>query len=509
MPNQAENSRDVDTAQITVARIEMANSDLYNVDLAPTTMAQRKWSMWNIASLWIGMAVCIPTYMLAAGLIDSGMSWQEAMFTIVLGNVIVLFPMVLNAHAGTKYGIPFPILLRASFGTIGSNIAALMRAIVACGWFGIQTWIGGSAIYALLGVLFGLKPGVDDQIISWLGISLPQFGCFMIFWLINVAIILAGIESIRWLETLSAPFLILVGFGLLYWAVDAAGGFGAILSDATVAKIKSTSGTENVSFWKMFFPALTGMVGFWATLSLNIPDFSRFARSQRDQVLGQFLGLPTTMGIYSFIGIAVTCATVVIFGHAIWDPVQLLARFDAPVVVILSLLSITIATLTTNIAANVVSPANDFSNLRPTLISFKTGGIITAIIGIVIMPWKLLSNLGNYIFVWLIGYSALLGPIGGIMICDYFILRRQKLKVEDLYARNGIYSYRNGVNWKAVLVLFLAILPNAPGFINAATKSAIFPAFFDQIYTYSWFVGLPLAAVLYYFVMRKSVASAQ
>ncbi len=496
---------DIALQQITETRSEMSNSDLYNEDLAPTTMAQRKWSMWNIASLWIGMAVCIPTYMLAAGLIDSGMSWQEAMFTIILGNTIVLVPMVLNAHAGTKYGIPFPVMLRASFGPIGSNIAALMRAIVACGWFGIQTWIGGSAIYTLLGVLFGLQPGVDDQVISWLGISFPQFGCFMIFWLINVAIILAGIESIRWLETLSAPFLILVGFGLLYWAVDAAGGFGVILSAETVAKIKSASGTQNASFWKIFFPALTGMVGFWATLSLNIPDFTRFARSQKDQILGQFLGLPTTMAIYSFIGIAVTCATVVIFGQAIWDPVQLLARFDAPLIVILSLLSIIIATLTTNIAANVVSPANDFSNLRPTLISFKTGGLITAVMGIVIMPWRLTSDLGNYIFIWLIGYSALLGPIGGIMICDYFILRRQKLKVEDLYSRNGIYSYRNGINWKAVLVLFLAILPNVPGFINAATKTAIFPAFFDQLYTYSWFVGLSLAMTLYYLLMRKSV----
>lgn len=495
-------SRDVEAARIARARHEMASSDLFNEDLSPTILAQRKWSRWNIAALWIGMAVCIPTYMLAAGLIDSGMSWQQAMFTIILGNVIVLAPMVLNAHAGTKYGIPFPVLLRASFGTIGSNIAALMRAIVACGWFGIQTWIGGNAIYELLGVLFGLQPGVDDQAISWLGISLPQFGCFMIFWLINVAIILAGVESIRWLETLSAPFLIFVGLGLLYWAITAAGGMSVILSAETVAKIKSSAGTENVSFWKIFFPSLTGMVGFWATLSLNIPDFSRFARSQKDQMLGQFYGLPTTMALYSFIGIAVTCATVIVFGRAIWDPVKLLVRFDSPVIVILSLLSIIIATLTTNIAANVVSPANDFSNLKPTLISFKTGGLITAVIGVVIMPWKLLSNLGNYVYVWLIGYSALLGPIAGIMLCDYFLIRKQELKVEDLYSRTGIYSYTNGVNWKAVLVLVLAVLPNVPGFINAATGAKIFPAFFDELYTYSWFVGLLLAAGLYYLVMK-------
>jgi NCS1 family nucleobase:cation symporter-1 len=485
----------------------VAGSDLYNDDLAPTSLPQRKWSMWNIAALWVGMSVCIPTYMLAAGLINAGMSWQQALFTIILANSIVLVPMVLNAHAGTKYGIPFPILLRASFGTIGSNIAAIMRAVVACGWFGIQTWIGGSAMYALLGVLFGLKPGVDDTVIGWLGISLPQFGCFMLFWAINVAIILAGIESIRWLETLSAPFLLLVGFGLLLWAIDGAGSLGVILSAETVAKIKATAGGESVSFWKIFFPNLTAMVGFWATLSLNIPDFTRFARSQKDQIVGQVIGLPTTMGIYSFIGIAVTSATVLIFGEAIWDPVQLLARFDAPVTVILSLISITIATLTTNIAANVVSPANDFSNLKPSLISFKIGGMITAVIGIIMMPWRLVTDLGNYIFVWLIGYSALLGPIGGIMIADYYLLRRARLKVEDLYKRRGEYTYQNGINWKAVMVLVLAILPNVPGFVNAATGSKIFPAFFDTIYTYAWFVGLPLAAVLYYLVMRRTIKS--
>jgi len=497
-------STGVEAAAILHARAGMAGSDLYNDDLAPTRPEQRSWSMWNIAALWIGMAVCIPTYMLAAGLINSGMSWKQALFTIILGNIIVLVPMVLNAHAGTRYGIPFPVLLRASFGTIGSNVAALMRAIVACGWFGIQTWIGGSAIYALLGVLFGFRPGIDDQPIAWLGISLPQLGCFLIFWAINVAVILAGIESIRWLETLSAPFLIAIGLGLLAWAISAAGGLGVILSDETVAKVKATAETQNVSFWKIFFPSLTGMVGFWATLSLNIPDFTRFARSQRDQILGQALGLPTTMALYSFIGIAVTCATVIVFGEAIWDPVQLLSKFDAPLVVILSLISITIATLTTNIAANVVSPANDFSNLRPSLISFRTGGLITAFAGILIMPWRLLSDLGNYVFVWLIGYGALLGPIGGIMICDYYLIRRQKLKVDDLYDRRGAYSYSNGINWKAVAVLFVAILPNVPGFINAAAKTSIFPAFFDQIYTYSWFVGLPLAAILYYIVMRRA-----
>jgi len=388
---------------------DIQHSPLINEDIAPTKVSQRTWGTYNIAALWIGMSVCIPTYMLASGLIAGGMNWWQAIFTIALGNLIVLIPMILNAHAGTKYGIPFPVLARASFGTLGSNVPALLRAIVACGWFGIQTWIGGQAINAMLVVL----------IPSWQMFGGGPWISFTIFWLMNVYFIIKGTESIRWLESLAAPFLIVVGLGLLIWAYVRGGGWGPILSQPS----KFQSGAE---FWKFFVPSLTGMVGFWATLSLNIPDFSRYAKSQRAQMLGQAIGLPPTMTLYSFIGVAVTSATIVIFGEAIWDPVALLAKFDNPFIIILAMISLLIATLTTNIAANVVSPANDLANLMPKKISFKTGGLITAVIGIVMMPWKLLSDFGTYIFGWLIGYSSFLGPIAGVLIADYFVVRKKQ-----------------------------------------------------------------------------------
>jgi nucleobase:cation symporter-1, NCS1 family len=476
---------------------------LYNEDLAPVLAHKRSWGVWNIAALWIGMAVCIPTYTLAAGLISQGMSWSQALFTILLGNVVVLVPMVLNAHAGTRYGIPFPVLLRASFGTMGANVPALMRALVACGWFGIQTWIGGEAIYTLNSIIFGFEPATAADLIPWIGLSWGQFGSFMLFWVINIAVIVAGIDTIKRLETMAAPFLIAIGLGLLFWGISAGGGLGNVLSSETVQQVRGGAG-NSFNFWDAFWPNLTAMVGFWATLSLNIPDFTRYAFSQRDQMVGQLIGLPLTMTLFSFIGIAVTSATVIVFGEAIWDPVQLLGRFESPVVIGFALFALTVATLSTNIAANVVSPANDFANLWPSKITFRTGGLITGVIGVLMFPWRLYTDLGNYIFTWLIGYGALLGSIGGVMLADYYLVRAARLSIDALYSRSGEYSYGgHGYNWRALVAVALGIAPNIPGFLAQASGGGIQVApIFDSIYTYAWFVSVLVAGLSYVILSR-------
>jgi NCS1 family nucleobase:cation symporter-1 len=471
--------------------IQNRDPRLWNEDLAPVPQDRRTWTTWNVAALWVGMAVCITTYTLASSLIDQGMNWWQATLTVFLGNVIVLIPMTLNAHPGTAYGIPFPVLLRASFGTFGSNIPALMRGFVACGWFGIQTWVGGAAIYATAAVIFGFDPGTKQNL-PVLGISAGEFLCFMIFWVFNVWFILRGMNSIKWLETLSAPFLLLVGVALVWWAYKAADGFGPIFTQPATLDTAAT-------FWPVFGAGLTAMVGYWATLSLNIPDFSRFARSQRDQVVGQALGLPATMTFYAFIGILVTSATLVIFGKAIWDPVQVIAKFGNPWVSAVALVTLAVATLSTNIAANVVSPANDFSNLAPQRISFRTGGLITAFIGVIMMPWKLYQDPSGYIFTWLIGYSALLGPIAGIMIADYYVWRGKKLETAQLYQRNGVYRYTGGFSLVGFGVLLVSVLPNIPGFLVTikALPADAFPAWLVAGYHYAWFVGFALGFALY------------
>ena len=453
---------------------------LYNEDLAPIPAGRRTWGLYNYASLWVAMSVCIPTYMLASGLIAGGMSWWQAIGTILFGNLIVLVPMLLNAHAGTRYGIPFPVFVRASFGVRGANVPAVLRALVACGWFGIQTWIGGQAIFAMLGILW---PGARSwQAGAWI--------CFFAFWALNIFVIWRGIETIKFLEGIAAPFMLGVGLLLLWWITSLAGGLGPVLS--APSKFQSTG-----EFVRFFIPSLTGMVGFWATVALNIPDFTRYARSQRDQMLGQALGLPAAMTLYSFIGVAVTSASVVIFGEAIWDPVVLLGKFNRPVVAFIALIALLVATLNTNVAANVVSPSNDFSNLNPRRISFRTGGLITGAIGVLLMPWKLLGDFSAYIFGWLVGYSGLLGPIAGIMIADYFVLRKRELDVGALYRSEGEYAYRRGVNWVALVALAVGIVVALVGLFVGPLR---------WLYDYAWFVGFLVAGAAYLGLMRWAKA---
>ena len=477
---------------------ELKASGLYNDDLAPVPAAGRKWHTLSFAALWISMSACIPTYMLASSLIGGGMNWWQAVLTIFLGNLIVLVPMILNAHAGTRYGIPFPVYCRAAFGTLGANVPAVLRALVACGWFGIQTWIGGEAIYKICAVIFQIPVTPAD---NWFGITTGQFLCFMFFWGINMWIIYRGIDTIRFLLNIKAPLLLALGLLLLGWAYVQAGGFGPILSQPSQFDAGQPQAGK---FWSYFFPALTGMVGFWATLSLNIPDFSRYAKSQRDQVLGQALGLPLTMALYSFIGVAVTSATTIIYGKTIWDPVEVLTRFHNPVVLVIAMLSLCVATLATNIAANVVSPANDFAHLAPRKISFRIGGFITGVIGITMMPWKLVADPNGYIFTWLIAYSALLGPIGGILIADYFVYRRRQLNLTDLYKVDGAYRFTGGFSYVALFSLLVAVAPCVPGFlVNVKLlKADVAPAALVDLYNYAWFVGFALAFVIYLTLRR-------
>ena len=457
-----------------------ARSWLWNKDLAAVPQEKRTWGTYNYTALWVAMSVNIPTYMLASGMIAGGMNWKQAIFTVFLGNLLVLIPMLLNAHAGARYGIPFPVFARASFGVLGANVPAILRALVACGWFGIQTWIGGQAINAMM---IALVPAwADYQLGVWL--------CFGFFWLLNVAVILRGIHTIRFLQGISAPFLLLIGLALLGWAraQAQAGGFGPMLS--TPSKFQTFG-----EFFRFFVPALTGVVGFWATVALNIPDFTRYARSQRAQVMGQALGLPATMTFYSFIGVAVTSATVIIFGEALWDPVVVLSKLGHPLAVLVAMAALLVATLNVNVAANIVSPANDFSNLYPRRISFKMGGLITCVLGLVMQPWRLLESHGTYIFGWLVGYSSLLGPIAGVMIADYFVVRKKIIAVEDLYRRGGFYEFKRGTNWRAVGALAAGIAVALVGLVVPELR---------LLYDYAWFVGFGVAFLAYLALMRSA-----
>jgi NCS1 family nucleobase:cation symporter-1 len=478
--------------------IQITDSSLYSEDLAPVAENKRTWNTWNYAALWISMSLCIPTYMLSSSLIEGGMNWWQAILTIFLGNVIVLIPMLLNGHAGAKYGIPFPVFARASFGTKGANIPALLRAIVACGWFGIQAWIGGFAIFQMMRLWvpsLNTLPQIFPE--SW-GLQTGPAICFFLFWLLNMFVVYLGVESIRKLLVFKAIFLPLAALALLFWAISAANGLGPILR--TPSKF-----TNSTDFFHFFFPALTGMVGFWATLSLNIPDFTRYATSQKAQIKGQTIGLAPSMTMFAFVGVVVTSATTIVFGTTIWDPVVLAGKFESKLLVSIAMIAVAISTLATNIAANIVSPANDFANFAPSKIDFRKGGYITGIIGILIFPWKLIADPSGYIFTWLVGYSSLLGPVGGILIADYYFIRKQQLILHDLYNSQGIYRFTEGFNVNAITALLLGILPNVPGFLMTikVVDNTVFPEWISGLYHYAWFVGFGVSGLAYWFLMKN------
>ncbi|HEV2722447.1 MAG TPA: NCS1 family nucleobase:cation symporter-1 [Thermoanaerobaculia bacterium] len=463
------------------------SSPLYNDDLAPVPVAQRNWTTYNYAALWISMAHCIPTYMLSSGLIGAGMNWWQALITILLGNTIVLIPILLNSHPGTKYGIPFPVFARASYGTFGSNLPALMRAIVACGWFGIQAWIGGQALHTFFGALF---PG-------WLTFGskinghLPgEWIAFLIFWAINIVIIYRGMNLLRMVENWAAPFVLVMTALLLGWAVWKAHGLGYLLTE----KGKFHTWAE---FRPIFIPSLTAMIGFWATLSLNMPDFTRFGRSQREQAIGQTVALPTTMTLFAAMGVIITSAALIIYPrlsiNELWDPVKLVGQFKAPLVVAISMFTVVVATLSVNIAANVVSPANDFANAFPKWISFRTGGLITGIVGIVMQPWRLLADPKGYIFDWLVGYSGGLGSIAGVLVIDYWVIRKKQLALGDLYTTGGAYAYGGGWNWRAVVA---TVIGCTLAWIGLKVPSL------HILYDFAWFVGFGSAALSYWALMK-------
>jgi NCS1 family nucleobase:cation symporter-1 len=467
---------------------EIERSPLYNEDLAPVPVARRNWTTYNYAALWISMAHCIPTYMLSSGLIGAGMNWWQALITILLGNSIVLVPILLNSHPGTKYGIPFPIFARAAYGTFGSNLPAIMRAIVACGWFGIQAWIGGQALHVFFSSIIPSWPTLMGGKIG--GYPPTEWLSFLLFWGMNIWIIYRGMDLLRKVENWAAPFVLIMTAFLLAWAIWKAHGLGYLLT-------QEDKFTDWAHFRVVFIPSLTAMIGFWATLSLNMPDFTRFGRSQREQVIGQTVALPTTMTVFAAMGVIITSAAVIIYPHVpmseLWDPVKLVGQFKAPLVVAISMFTVVVATLSVNIAANVVSPANDFANAFPKWISFRTGGLVTGLLGILMQPWRLLADPSGYIFAWLLGYSGGLGSIAGVLIVDYWVIRKKNLILGDLYRTHGAYTYAAGWNWRAVVATLAGCFFAWIGLLVPALR---------PMYDYAWFVGFFAGALVHWALMK-------
>ncbi len=472
----------------------LKDSRFFNEELAPVPVEKRTWTTYNYFALWMGMAHNIPSYALAASLIALGMDWVQALLTITIGNLIVLVPMLLNSHAGTKYGIPFPVFARAFFGMRGANLAALLRAFIACGWFGIQTWVGGEAVYIIVGRLTG-SAWKDSTIV--LGQHWTLWLSFGLFWLFQMLIIWRGMEAVRKFENWTAP-LVSVGFLILLgYVLVKAGGLGPILSEPG----KLGWGPD---FWKVFAPALMAMIAFWSTLSLNMPDFTRFGGSQGKQVRGQLLGLPTTMTFIAIVAILTTSGGSVLYGEQIWDPAKLADRFDSPVVVVVALIALVLATVSANLAANVVSPSYDFSNAFPKKITFAVGGLITGIIGIAIQPWRLYSDPNIYIFAWLGFYGGLLGAVAGVLVAGYWVVNRTELNLRDLYTERGVYWFNGGWNWRALVATLVGAVLSVGGAYGGPFPADGLIPFLKPLYDYNWVVGLAGAFVVFLLLTKTA-----
>ncbi|XP_010926588.1 purine-uracil permease NCS1-like [Elaeis guineensis] len=464
-----------------------------NRDLLPVPRSQRTFTAWDMAGLWVGLVTGVPSYYIAGSLVEEGMAWWQGISIVVAAKAVLLFPLLLAAAPGTRYGIPFPILARAAFGVRGAHVPALLRALVACGWFGIESWIGGQAFFLLLPS--SLRSSSLSRPLPWLATSPLELACFLLFWLAQLAVVWRGMRGIRLLEKYSAPILVLLAGLLLAWAYVRAGGFGPMLSEPPRLTWPQ--------FWALFFPSLTANVGSWAAVMLSISDFSRYARSQADQVLGQ-LGLPLFMGSFAFVGLAVTSATETIFGRLISDPIELLSQIGSTFAKILAIPGITLAILTTNIPANVVAPANALVSLSPSTFSFKSGALLTALIGIAFQPWRIYNSPDSFVYTWLVGYSAVMGPLAGILLTDYYVLRHAVLDVDELYSTipDGVYYYRGGYNVVAMVTLVVSIVPIVPGFLHKLGMLESTPVPLIFIYNIGWFYGFFSSGLVYLALSR-------
>lgn len=465
---------------------EVANENAYNENLAPSQPSERTWNKWHFTALWIGMSICVPTYTLGGVLVAFfGLSAGEALFAIALANVIILVPLILNGRAGAKYGIPFPVLLRSSFGVIGSNLPAIIRGLIACGWFGIQCLFGGLAV----DILF------DNLIPFWSAMGgIGYFISFFLFMLANAYVVIRGFESIKILETIAAPLLMIVGLALLIW------GWGR--ADMTEVFATAPNRPEGASVVPFFLGGLTAMVGFWATLALNIPDFTRYSKSQKDHTFGQMLGLPITMFLFASLGVVMTAASSSIFGETISDPITLIGKIDSTFWVIIAMIIIILATISTNAAANMVAPTNDFQNIAPKVINMRRGVMLTAAVGTILVLWEVLRNSGfitsdvsveSLYSNWLLTYSSLLGPVAGVMIADFYLVRKGKINVVDLYKDDSPYGK---YNWAGILSFLIPAVLALVAF-RAGGDSGIF-----WLYNYGWFTGAFLGFVLYLVLSR-------
>ncbi|GBQ37586.1 NCS1 family nucleobase:cation symporter-1 [Gluconacetobacter azotocaptans] len=455
---------------------------LYNADLAPVPVAQRDWSWVNMATVWMGMVHNIVVYEAASGLMALGFSAWECLEIVAVAYAVLFVAMWFNARAGTKYGVPFCVLIRSAFGPYGAQIPVVLRGFCAVFWFSVQAYAAAQAVDAVMSTLSGAWAGMTT---SFLGMQARTWLAMAIVWALHAWIVSHGVHRIRNFELVAGPLVIFVGLLATMWGLHVGHGLGPLFAQP--------SRLHGMAFWSTFAMGVTGMIGLWATFAVNIPDLSRFVKSERDQVIGQAIGLPVTALVFTPMGIITTSATIILFGHPIWNPVDLLLALNYPVVTVLGGATLVLATLSVNVVANIMPASYDLVNLMPRRLDFHRAARLVLVLGVFFMPW-LWFNQAESIYRVLDLIGGMLGPVTGIMLADFYIVRKQTLDVGALYRLDGRYAGRKGWNPPA-LVAFAA-----GG--GVASIGHIVPGL-EELNAVSWFIGVAIGGGVYLALSRR------
>lgn len=481
------------------------NSKYYSDDLAPSSVAERTWSTYTITMLWVGMSICIPSLSLASGLVGMGVSPWLSILNVVLGNVIILVPIQLNSTIGTKYGIPFPLFGRLTFGLKGAQIPSLLRGFTACGWCSVQAWVGGGAFAAIIGCFAPrfLDPTWTIGLPSWSGIQVTSAGTFIgyiLFMILVLWVAYNGLEQIKWVQNIGGPILVVMMILLLIWSIHYAGTAGYSFNDTMNASNNQELLNQNGGFAYVFLTGLMGNIAFWATMALNIPDFSRYAKNNKSQFWGQMLGMPAPMFFCALVGTQFGMSTLLVEGKAQFDPTAVFYYLDNKIMVFVGAIGVIMATITTCVAANVVAPANAIANISPSKLSYKKGVIITILMAFfVLQAWWIYGSGGAY-FNWLNAYGTVLAPVAALLIADFWIVKKQRIDINGLFGANDRYQYNGGINWAAVISWVAAfILPLLAYFGFSG-------GFWTFLAEWNYVVSFVIGFILYLILMKTSLA---
>jgi NCS1 family nucleobase:cation symporter-1 len=459
---------------------------LCNADLAP--LRDQHWGAYNIFAFWMSDVHSVGGYVFAGSLFALGLTSWQVLIALLVGIGIVNVFANLIAKSSQQNGVPYPVICRATFGVLGANIPAVIRGLIAVAWYGIQTYLASSAfVIVLLKFAPQLMPYADVHHHGWLGLSMLGWAGFMVLWVLQALVFWNGMETIKKFIDFAGPAVYVVMFILAGYMVARAG----------ISNIHLNLGTVKYHGWEALpvtITAISLVVSYFSGPMLNFGDFSRYCKSYASVKRGNFWGLPVNFLAFSLVTVVTTSATLPVFGELITDPVSTVGRIDQPFAVVLGALTFMIATIGINIVANFVSPAFDFSNVAPKHISWRAGGMLAATASVFITPWNLFNN-PAVIHYTLDVLGSFIGPLYGVLIVDYFIVKRQHVVLDDLYSmsEHGTYWYRGGVNWRAVA----AVLPAA-----ALAVACVMTPALATLANFSWFIGVGLAALFYWLATR-------